>query len=107
MAQLRDKLTSALLAEGTPEEMVLLANEIGMDEILFDDVGLRFDPDAVHASMKERREGLQTSLEQEDDEERRDSFKANLAEDAERHSAARAKKAEAIRLMEEARSALS
>lgn len=47
MAQLRDKHTSAFIAEGTPLEMALLAQKLGPDEVLFDDVGLKFDPQAV------------------------------------------------------------
>lgn len=55
MAQLRDIHTSEFVFEGTPEECVLVAEKIGRDEVLFDDVGLGFDPDAV---LKARDENL-------------------------------------------------
>lgn len=47
MAQLRDTKTSEILYEGTPLEVALIADEIGRDEVLFDDVGESFDPDVV------------------------------------------------------------
>jgi hypothetical protein len=53
MAQLRDKITSELLAEGTPLEVALVAELIGFDEIIFDDVGQAFDPAAVLAGHRE------------------------------------------------------
>lgn len=56
MAQLRDAQTSDLLAEGTPLEVVTIATEIGLAEVIFDDVGEGFDPGAVleaHASAVE------------------------------------------------------
>lgn len=58
MAQLRDKKTSELVAEGTPLAVVLLADELGRDEVLFDDVGLDFDPDAVLAAHNEHVDNL-------------------------------------------------
>lgn len=59
MAQLRDARTSEILHEGTPLEVALLAEKIGRDEVLFDDVGEGFDPDAVlevHTSQVEGHE---------------------------------------------------
>lgn len=53
MALLRDKKTSAPLFEGTPLEVVLAAEKVGRDEILFDDVGVEFNPDAVLAANEE------------------------------------------------------
>jgi hypothetical protein len=47
MAQLRDKTTSQILHEGTPLECVTIARQLGLDKVIFDDVGLAFDPDAV------------------------------------------------------------
>lgn len=47
MAQLRDKQTSEIVFEGTPLEVATLANEIGVGEVLFDDVGEAFDHAAV------------------------------------------------------------
>ncbi len=58
MAQLRDAKTSEIMFEGTPLECVLLADEIGRDEVLFDDVGLAFDPDAVKKSHDDEIDGL-------------------------------------------------
>lgn len=54
MAQLRDAETSELLVEGTAEDLVLIADELGTKEVLFDDVGLHFDPGAVRAVREER-----------------------------------------------------
>lgn len=56
MAQLRDAKTSELLLEGTPEQVVLAAEERGRGNVLFDDVGLGFDPDAVLRARAERLE---------------------------------------------------
>lgn len=53
MAQLRDIHTSECVFEGTPTECVLLAEKLGRDEVLFDDVGLGFDPDAVLSAYKD------------------------------------------------------
>jgi hypothetical protein len=47
MAQLRDAQTSQFIAQGSAHEMVLLANDIGMAEVLFDDVGAAFNPTEV------------------------------------------------------------
>lgn len=58
MAQLRDAQTSALILEGTPLELALAADELGRDEVLFDDVGPAFDPDAVVEAHKERAASL-------------------------------------------------
>jgi hypothetical protein len=54
MAQLRDAQTSQYMADGSPDEMVLLAEEIGRAEVLFDGVGLAFDPAATLASHRDR-----------------------------------------------------
>jgi hypothetical protein len=58
VAQLRDKTTSALIVEGTPLEVASVAQDLGFDEVLFDDVGAAFDPLAVIAAHKENVEGL-------------------------------------------------
>jgi hypothetical protein len=47
MAQLRDKQTSAFIAEGTPLQIATLASKVGFNEVIFDDVGGDFDPQAV------------------------------------------------------------
>jgi hypothetical protein len=52
MAQLRDAQTSELIAEGDALDLVVIADELGFDEVLFDDVGEHFDP---AAALEERR----------------------------------------------------
>lgn len=59
MAQLRDAQTSELIAEGTPTELVLLADELGVEEVLFDDVGEHFNPDAVRQAHGDQVAGLE------------------------------------------------
>lgn len=61
MAQLRDARTSELIAEGTPTELALLADRLGRDEVLFDDVGHTFDPDAVLEAHRENIAGLEAA----------------------------------------------
>lgn len=58
MAQLRDAQTSELIAEGAPLEMVLLADKLGRAEVMFDDVGEAFDPDAVLDAARRNEQGL-------------------------------------------------
>jgi hypothetical protein len=53
MAQLRDAKTGECIAEGTPEEMVLLADEVGVEEVMFDGVGEGFAPGAVKTRHQE------------------------------------------------------
>ena len=60
MAQLRDAKTSELLFEGTPYQAVKEADKRGRDTVLFDDVGLAFDPDAVLAFYDENADSLKT-----------------------------------------------
>lgn len=71
MAHLRDAKTSELIAEGTPLELVHLADELGKRaivvgpgedlpadaELIYDDVGAGFDPDAVRNAHAENLEG--------------------------------------------------
>lgn len=59
MAILRDAQTGQGIATGTPAEMVALADELGRDNILFDDVGELFDPDAVLEAVRKERVGLE------------------------------------------------
>lgn len=63
MAQLRDSVTSELIADGTPEEVVLIAQELEEGSYLFDDVGLAFNPEAVLEARQGRLDELQTTLE--------------------------------------------
>lgn len=58
MALLRDARTSALVAEGTPLQVALAARELGRADVLFDDVGEGFDPDAVIAAHEDNVDGL-------------------------------------------------
>lgn len=52
MAQLRDRQTSVLIAEGTPIALALIAERIGYDDVLFDDSGAGFDAAAALASHR-------------------------------------------------------
>lgn len=61
MATLRDAQTSECIASGTPLEMVALADELGAAEVLFDDVGLSFDPPAVLTAHTENVKGLKAA----------------------------------------------
>lgn len=76
MPQLRDAVTSALIADGSPRELVTIADELGLragvvdvgqtaDELgldaIYDDVGLGFDPDAVRQARDEELSGLKTA----------------------------------------------
>jgi hypothetical protein len=57
MAQLRDARTSDILYEGTPLEVALMAEKLGRDEVLFDDVGGGFDHQATIAAHQDNVEG--------------------------------------------------
>lgn len=78
MAQLRDAQTSALLAEGTAEEVALAADAMGGDDLIFDDVGIAFDPAAVVAAYRERVTGLAGALEETNDADTRDSLQVAI-----------------------------
>lgn len=71
MAQLRDVHSGELIFEGTPIECVVAASELGGAavsgstpgmpagvELMYDDVGLAFDADAVLRAHRENAEGL-------------------------------------------------
>lgn len=58
MAQLRDAQTSEIIAEGTPAALVFLAEKLGRENVLFDGVGLGFNPDAVIEAHKAEMKGL-------------------------------------------------
>lgn len=60
MAILRDKITSAPIFEGSPVEVALAAESIGRNEVIFDDVGESFDPDAVLQANQEHLDGAQS-----------------------------------------------
>ena len=76
MAQLRDANTSAHLADGTPEELVLVAEQVGRDRVLFDGVGEGFNPDAVLQAYRENMAGLQGGYNEEQDSDAKASLKA-------------------------------
>lgn len=76
MARLRDARTSEIVFEGTPVECVVHARELGgatvapmLDageeiwdcptDLIYDDVGLDFDPDAVLQGAEEQATGLE------------------------------------------------
>lgn len=61
MAQLRDVETGELLAEGTPVEIAAIAAELGIDEVLFDGVGLAFDHAAVLEANDREIAGLEAA----------------------------------------------
>ena len=69
MAQLRDAQTSEILAEGSPTEVVLIADQLGRAEVLFDDVGQGFDPDAVLAAHNEQLAAMNAVAANVDEEE--------------------------------------
>lgn len=61
MAQIRDAVTSEFLFEGTPLECATIAKEIGFSKVLFDDVGEKFDPNAVLKRHEENVAGLKSA----------------------------------------------
>lgn len=94
MAQLRDSQTSALIAEGTPNELVTIAEAMGLKagvvpagetaeglDAIYDDVGLSFDPDAAQKSRDERIDGLKKASTKTatPDDTQRESIKASHA----------------------------
>ena len=57
MPQLRHAETSALLAESAdPIDLVVVARSVGLDRVVFDDVGPSFDPAAAVAAAAARQE---------------------------------------------------
>lgn len=92
MAQLRDARTSSLIAEGTPNELVTIADELGLTagvvgtgetagalDAIYDDVGLAFDPDAIRQARDENLDNLRTASTPEvtPDDELRESIEAS------------------------------
>jgi hypothetical protein len=103
MAQLRDKQTSTLLSEGTPEEVVLLAEAVGRSEVMFDDVGEKFDPEAVLKVHKEQIDGLSSAAKEEKGGAAK-SLRDTAKKIKEREEEAEKKKSEVKKLLDEARS---
>lgn len=75
MAQLRDGRTGELLAEGAPVEMVALADALGRGEVMFDDVGAAFDPDAVRQAHEQHAAGLDDAATGEKDRDAKDRLR--------------------------------
>lgn len=87
MAQLRDGKTSEILFEGTPLEVVLIADEIGREEVLFDDVGEAFNPDAVIGAHRDSLAAMDaaaknTKIDKETKDQTRESAKRERAKEA-------------------------
>jgi hypothetical protein len=79
MAQLRDALTSELVAEGDPLELVQYADALGRDNFIFDGVGGdAFNPDEVLAVHQQQAEGLQAALDSSTDSEEKESIAQSL-----------------------------
>lgn len=62
MAQLRCARTSELLLEGTPLEVVTAGGQFAAGEVIYDDVGPRFDPDAVRRAHADAVAGFKRAL---------------------------------------------
>lgn len=104
MAQLRDAQTSEILAEGSPLEVALIAQTLGRREVLFDDVGQGFDPDAVIAAHEEHLAALNSvAANDELDEDDRARASEAAAAEAALEAAAEAAAPEAQDRLEEAR----
>jgi hypothetical protein len=113
VAQLRCAQTGELLAEGTPLEIVTAAAKFPDDEVMYDDVGAGFDPDAVRKARADEIAGLQAALDElpakpsAADRDRvaelRDGLKATIAERQERIEAGKELVPDARQRMEEAR----
>jgi hypothetical protein len=83
MAQLRDAVTSELIAEGTPLEVVVIARQFNPDDVVFDGVEGEhtlgtFDPDAVVQAHDDRIGGLSAAIEGERDPTTKRNLKAAL-----------------------------
>lgn len=102
MAQLRDKVTSQIIFEGTPEQVARMAADIGQDEVIFDDVGAAFDPQAVIVASNTNLAGLEQAA-TEAPEEDRSSIEDALAVAQEQANSYKAEQANAEHALEEAR----
>lgn len=61
MAQLRDIQTSECIFTGDLSDALVLADAVGFDQVLFDDVGKDFDPEAAWADHEARVAALETA----------------------------------------------
>lgn len=95
MAQLRDVRTGEAVFEGSPLECIVHAGELGGAavsddgpgapdgvELVYDDVGLGFDPDAVLEAARQDADGLATAAKAVKDKDERDRLKRAAAERA-------------------------
>lgn len=118
MAHLRDAKTGELLAEGTPQHIVLVADElklkagvvgigetaegIGLD-LVFDDVGLGFDPAAIRRARAENLEGLTEAAKVEKDKTAKASLTAAHKEHVADGEAAKPAAQKAKKVLDKAR----
>lgn len=114
MAQLRCAQTSEIIAEGTPLEIATAAESFDPADVVFDDVGVGFDPAAVRKMRAGEIDGLQRSLDElparatrdldaDTLKAARDRLKATIAERRDRIDAGKKKVAAARRAMNDAR----
>jgi hypothetical protein len=108
MAQLRDAVTSELLCEGTPLEVVLVAEQLGRADVCFDGVASEhdpdaFDPDAVLHAHAAQVDGLQTAAAVETDPDTKSRLQAAATEAQAVESLAEQVAPEARALLEAAR----
>lgn len=66
MAQLRDKKTSQIIFEGSALEVAALAEKLGLNEILFDDVGDGFNHKEVLDTHSEEVSSLRDMVKSKD-----------------------------------------
>ena len=78
MAQLRDAQTSAFIADGPRLELALIADAIGRDRVLFDDVGT-FDLDEELSAHAAYLAAVRAELDRTDGRERRAPLEHELA----------------------------
>lgn len=101
MAQLRCAQTSELMLEGTPLEVATAAAKFAAGDVVFDDVGPKFDPSAVRQAHADAVAGFEATLAElparapsgEDADafkRRRDALKATIAERKDRIAAGEA-----------------
>lgn len=64
MAQLRDAITSELIFEGDPVAVAIMAEQIGVENVLFDGVGSSFDHQEIIDRHEQEITNLQSVLEE-------------------------------------------
>lgn len=103
MAQLRDAKTGEWIAEGTPEEMALLAQEVGPGDVMFDDVGPAFRPAAALRAHRDRLTEARALTQATAEGSDRDRIEAHVAELEAVEERAKARKTDADRALRAAR----